>query len=84
MIFVLSIFPRGSGEFEIRVFFENYLHVRPIGHFKLYHFSGETFGVSLRVTLLLKYVSSKVVKSTQMCFWSAGYFSFSLKTETLS
>lgn len=43
--FFLPIFPQRKTD-ELRVFFENYLHVRLrlISHFKLYLFSGKTFG----------------------------------------
>lgn len=43
--FPSSFFPRGK-TYELRVFFENYLHVRlrVISHFKLYLFSGKTSG----------------------------------------
>jgi hypothetical protein len=70
----------------MRVLFEIYQYVKPI------NWLFETFITFLvehlewrrLVILLLKYVSSRVVKNMQMCLWFARPFSFSLEIEALS
>lgn len=54
--FSLPIFFPQRKTYELRVFFENYLHVqvRVISHFKLYLFSGKTFGAESACYSIIK------------------------------